>query len=883
MGFAGGLAVYVRDTLDFFVGEVLTSNFFYISVTIRLPPSGVASEFNVHAYYRPPVDANVTDFLAHLVKSIEGDQFGMIAGDVNVDMLAPLKIPSVRSRYEGIIESNAYFLGNDKVTRPESSTLLDHAVFTSCSPVTIYNSTIEHLMSDHNLVLSHVQMPVSSKCTFVTKTVVDYDQVNVKLAEMLDESKVPRTEDVNVLYSYFSSAMKSAVQDFSTTKVVRTKTKHLGCPYMNDHLDYLLRKIANLRMKIKRKRRKRLDYSYLVSKLEVLKVEFDGFQMRYKADYYEDLFKDSRNSKGLWKNVNRVLGKSSHNRPVISLKVLDESIPESQVADRFNEFFSKVGTDLADAIPETDHDDLNSFHTLNANPLSIFFEPVTVHDVSSIILAMDVDKALGFDGMSVLSLKCCVSTISPYLCDLFNLCLFRGVYPDDLKIARVIPVYKKGDAEDMTNYRPISVLPAVNKVLETIVQRALVRFLNSCNFFHHRQYGFREGSGTHTALIELINMINREIDGKKVVSGLFIDLSKAFDTVVHKLLLAKLEMAGVRGVAHKLLRCYLSNRKQCTDCNGVRSDLADVKVGVPQGGVLSPLLFIIFINDFFSLPIESSPFSFADDTNMFKFSAIVAQNVASLSNDLKVVAEYFRLNKLTLNLSKTKLVHFRKPLVRIDDLPSLVFDGVAIEPCSSVKCLGLTVDEFVNWNEHVANVARAVSRGTGIMKKLRFLPRKVLRILYFSMVHSRLTYCVGVWGSANKAVIDELQVLQKKALKAAHKLPLCFPTALLFGEEFPNVLTVSRMYELAVCKYVHCSVHDLKHHSTVFSDNSNRYGTRFSFLLRKPPIQSKYGKRSLQYAGPTLYNALPREIRELKRYDEFSRRLKSYLLRRSDF
>ena len=151
------------------------------------------------------------------------------------------------------------------------------------------------------------------------------------------------------------------------------------------------------------------------------------------------------------------------------------------------------------------------------------------------------------------------------------------------------------------------------------------------------------------------------------------------------------------------------------------------------------------------------------------------------------------------------------------------------------------------------------------------------------MVHSRLTYCVGVWGSANKAVIDELQVLQKKALKAAHKLPLCFPTALLFGEEFPNVLTVSRMYELAVCKYVHCSVHDLKHHSTVFSDNSNRYGTRFSFLLRKPPIQSKYGKRSLQYAGPTLYNALPREIRELKRYDEFSRRLKSYLLRRSDF
>ena len=285
-------------------------------------------------------------------------------------------------------------------------------------------------------------------------------------------------------------------------------------------------------------------------------------------------------------------------------------------------------------------DRINFAETLKANPLSIFFRPVVESDVYNIILSLNIEKALGFDEISAVSLKCCVDSITPMLCYVFNFCLFHGTWPDALKIAKITPIFKQGAQDDVGNDRPISVLPVVNKVLETIVQKELYDFLKSSHFFSSRQYGFRKGSGTHTELFELVNMLNKEIDEGKVITGLFLDLTKAFDTVVHELLLIKLEYAGVRGVVLDLFKSYFSNRKQCATANDRVSPLIDIGIGVPQGGVLSPLLFIVFINDFYDLPLHSSPFGFADDTNLFQSSVMVADNIGNLSEDFDVIVEY---------------------------------------------------------------------------------------------------------------------------------------------------------------------------------------------------------------------------------------------------
>ena len=178
-------------------------------------------------------------------------------------------------------------------------------------------------------------------------------------------------------------------------------------------------------------------------------------------------------------------------------------------------------------------------------------------------------------------------------------------------------------------------------------------------------------------------------------------------------------------------------------------------------------------------------------------------------------------------------------------------------------------------------MSNIVSGRIGIIKRLRFLPRKVLRLIYFSTVHCHLTYCVGVWGSAAKTLIDGLCVLQRGALKVSHKLPARYPTELLYGKEFPTVLTVPQLYKQAVCRFVFCCVNRVKHHSLAFPDNVNCYRTRYSHLLRKPKVQSEYGRRCLLFSGPSLYNSLPLSLRNLRRYEEFCRSLKDLLLKES--
>lgn len=229
-GFAGGLAVYVHNRLNFSVTDSLSSSFFYVALTLYLPLNGVSTKFKLHAYYRPPEDSNMNFFLDHLAKAIESDRFGMIAGDMNIDVLKPRSsgISSFRNRYMNILSGCNYTIGNDKVTRPESGTLLDHAIFNCRNDISVHNSTVQHLFSDHNVVISHIPFSIS-KYVNVTKSSTDYDKVNAKLSELFDEVSLPQSNDVNELYAYFLTSFKSAIAEFSSVRTVRVKSAHLNC------------------------------------------------------------------------------------------------------------------------------------------------------------------------------------------------------------------------------------------------------------------------------------------------------------------------------------------------------------------------------------------------------------------------------------------------------------------------------------------------------------------------------------------------------------------------------------------------------------------------------------------------------------------------------
>ena len=339
------------------------------------------------------------------------------------------------------------------------------------------------------------------------------------------------------------------------------------------------------------------------------------------------------------------------------------------------------------------------------------------------------------------------------------------LFPDILKVAKVIPLHKGGSTEELNNYRPISLLSIFDKIIEKIMHAKLYNFLEEHNILFKNQFGFKKKCNTAHSLIEITEKIKQSIDDGKFGCGIFIDLKKAFDTVNHKILLLKLEHYGVRGTLLKWFESYLTDRKQYVFFNGVSSEVLGITCGVPQGSVLGPLLFLIYINDLPNISDKLQFFLFADDTNIYFDSENLALIERVVNEELKKLSLWLNVNRLALNVGKTNFVIFRanKPL---DHNVTLIMNKKALEQKDHVKYLGVLVDEHLNWNYHTSHVAKKIGRGIGILAKLRhYLNPKMLKNIYYCLVYSHLSYGIQAWGSAANTYLKNILVLQKKAVR----------------------------------------------------------------------------------------------------------------------
>ena len=427
---------------------------------------------------------------------------------------------------------------------------------------------------------------------------------------------------------------------------------------------------------------------------------------------------------------------------------------------------------------------------------------------------------------------------------------------------------------DPNNYRPISLLSVFNRIIEKLIYRQLKSFLEDCNIFYNSQYGFRERRSTEHALIDIVNQIQSNFDKGIYTCGIFIDLKKAFDTVDHSILLQKLYHYGIRGIVNDWFRSYLSDRIQSTQIGPNISNKQRMTCGVPQGSVLGPLLFLLYVNDIYRSSDKLAFYLFADDTNLLCANKNLRTLELVVNLELHKVCEWLTANKLTLNVKKSNFIIFHPHQKKIDYQVNLqIFDNDSktyfpLEQKSYVKYLGVLIDSNLSWKYHIGHITSKISKTIGIIARLRYyVPTSVLLTIYRSLIFPYLSYGIVVWGHAAQTYINQILVLQKRALRLiyfasyrSHAIPLFVSS---------NTIPVNMLYFKSISILMHDVFNKLTpcNISNLFncSNDMHNYNTRFSLAGN---YHIKYARcnqqlKSFSRQGAKIWNSIPQELRKL--------------------
>ena len=444
--------------------------------------------------------------------------------------------------------------------------------------------------------------------------------------------------------------------------------------------------------------------------------------------YYQKLFEDKKNAAiNTWKALGPIINPSKSNKQtgINKIKHNGKFITDNKdISNIVNDYFCNIGKRLSEKIPNRNNDFTQFLPPRVQN--SFYLGPVSQQDVLKEIKMLHPRKAAGPDNIGNKILLLCPELFSYNLTVIYNHYIEIGEYPQALKIAKVIPIFKKSDRCLPSNYRPISLLSVFDKIFEKLICRKLVDFFEKNNILYNFQFGFRKLHSTTLALIELTDNIRKLIDDGNIVLSFFVDFTKAFDTVDHRILLHKLNHYGIRGHAHDFIKSYLTNRSQYTYINGEQSKTDNITCGVPQGSVLGPVLFLIYVNDLYRSVNECLTRLFADDTCISTYNKDAAKLKQIAKRSFKLFANWCECNKLTINYDKTNFILFHAKNKKIpQDFDKIEIDEKIIKRVSTTKYLGIYLDEQLLWKEHISYVHKSLLKYYGIFNRIKcFVTKK---------------------------------------------------------------------------------------------------------------------------------------------------------------
>ena len=865
---SGGVVIYVNNSYYAkrrFDLEILSVQCIWLEVSYQ------RSSFLLCAAYRPPNSpTHIWDDLnISIERALETNENVILLGDLNDNLLN-----ENFSKLKNIILINNL---TNVITEPtrisqNSYSLLDPIIASNninvCSSGCI---DIEPNISDHRATYVYIKFAFK-RLSCSTKKVWLYNRGDFnRLNDLIQTEDWSFIEHLNI---------NDACANFTTT-LIRLMTACIPSkeivirPNDKPWFDSTIRKFIRHRDRQKKIAIKKCTQNAWL-KYKHLRNKVNNLKKFAKKNFFENIESNIEqnilnNNHSYWKSLKNLINNFKETEAIPTLRKTFNGVDQffftdEEKANCLNDYFSSVSslddsnTQLPPFIPKT----------------NCVLDNITIErsDIEHLIGNLDPNKAVGSDGISHKLLKQIKFTISSPLFKLFNKSLQVGIYPNSWKVALVLPLFKKGERNSPCNYRPISLLSCLGKLMERCVYKHLYNYLTSNNLIYSNQSGFLTGHSTVYQLIEMYHQLVQSFDNKTHTCLVFCDISKAFDRVWHSGLLFKIRQLGIKGQLLCWIRNYLINRQQQVTIGQSRSRINLINAGVPQGSVLGPLLFLIYVNDI-TENLVSMPRLFADDTSLACTTANISDLEGILNHDLNVIANWSKQWLVKFNPSKTEVIYFGH-----GRSPSLLFENSTLTPVNTHKHLGITLSNNYKWTDHVNNILTTSSKLLGIMRRIKFtVSRKALNQIYISYLRPILEYASPVWDNCTQNDKDKLERVQLEAARIVTGTTRSISSQNLYRETGWLTLSDRRQYQKLILMY------KIKHSmvpnylSSLFprsSDNPSQY------TLRSRNEFLNYQRRTTTYANSFVpssineWNNLPEHLRNSPSISCFKQNLQKF-------
>lgn len=822
--------------------------------------------------YRSPnsdIDIFLNAFNSILCLISRSHKHLIICGDLNIDCL--INTSNKRLLFD-LLENFELIstLPNDEPTRDfnNSKAALDY-VITNIQDTTSKNLDLG--ISDHKGQKFITKIPEAyitiQKPKFVFKrnfSIQNLSNLNLLLSST-DLSTLYTIANPNEAWDFFWQNLLYCL-DKTCPLIKRNISGHqLQDSWVDSNIVEESKTIKNLYWLSKNINTPEMKEQYNISK----KAYSDKIRLQKQIYYQNKIDNASNSTKEIWNVVNSNLGRNKKYVDITQIYHSDKFIYDKfSICEAFCNYFSDIPEQLLNATYKILGDG-NCTVGMNCCS-SLFFDYISPEEIEMTLNNMPNKPSSGYDEVPIKVIKYISKYLVYPLSYIFNLCIKLGVFPEQLKLAIIIPLFKKGDKELIENYRPIAILSCFSKLFERIIHNRIYKFINDHNLLSVHQHGFRPGHSTNSAAFELTNYIYEALDKNKLTLTLFFDLTRAFDCVNRSFLIKKLNSLGIREPLNIFIDSFLCNRKIAVKLDGQISNTSTLKYGVPQGSVLSPLLFILFINDLDHNVIKELNIlivMFADDTTICLTADSLEELQIKSNTLLSIFYDWCYSNKLIINTEKTKYVMFHKRR-KVENI-TLILNNSILERVASIKFLGLHVDENLTWTNHIDYVITKLNSTYYAIRNLRhIMDRKYLLNIYYSLAYSHIKYLIIYWGQAPN--MNRVFILQKRILRLIFFLNPLDTCRLIFKDN--NILTTASVFIYESALFVKNNLEKFP-----LNNNIHNHNTRSSNDIHLKNIKLATSKKNAFHSCSDIYNHLPRDIKQIENFNGFKKALHSFL------